>query len=628
MPRGRPPKSVTKKVSIINKIEEMKATITGTVDFNKINYIPDIITFCYDQNYLNFKEQGLKLRPFQEILLKVFYRGSFGNENLKLTEEEIELCKKHELNNPENGDILGKYDSDATFRELVIVWGRRSGKGFFQSIIAAYEAMKLLECKGGDPYVIYNISKAQPISILTIANSGDQAEGAFKEIRSRLLESKYFSDKIIAEGVETKRIFILTKADKIKNQELTSKGYPVQKGSIVVEVGHSNADTLRGKQVIVGILDEVAMYKQTGGSSSGEEIYKMMTPALSTFKRIENDKNGKEIIIYDSKIISISSPKGEEGIFYKLFVDTPKVKTRLSIRQPSWIVNPTETEESLREVNSQMTDEEFLMEIGAEFSGTGGSSFFLRESVEDCFKPGYKLEEYGKPGKIYFAHLDPATSSHNYALVVVHKEIYYNEKEKKPDFYIVVDHIKYWHPTPTKHINNDMIDDYVIGLKNRFHLGLVTYDSWNSINSINKLRQSGIPAKMTRYTKRFKMIIYDEINGLVNTNRLKIPIHSLLRAEMIGLQRRFSPPTGFKVYPKGDSDVNTDDLIDALSGACYQALCQEEKRLPCGTTVNMPMTMQSGQRQWNTMSGPIGYGTGGQVARELEKRSSYFRNQR
>jgi hypothetical protein len=89
------------------------------------NYIPNILEFCYSPKYLNFDEQGIKLYPVQEIILKVFYRGSKGNENIKLTDQELQLIKDLELNDDDHGDILHKYLSNETFRELVLVWGRR-----------------------------------------------------------------------------------------------------------------------------------------------------------------------------------------------------------------------------------------------------------------------------------------------------------------------------------------------------------------------------------------------------------------------------------------------------------------------------------------------------------------------
>ena len=628
-------------IDISDLITQIKSDIeTDTDDLNKKKYIPDIITFCNHPDYLNLLERGITLRPFQEIILKIFYRGSVGNELLTLTKEEIKLCKDHGLLDGDRGDPLNKYYESNIFRELVLVWGRRAGKDFVGSLIATYEAMKLLECPGGDPYVIYGISSAATINILTVATARDQADTAFKEIKDRILGSRYFKDKMLPEGLETSKIYLLTPADRIENKDLVKRKLMSKKGSILIEVGHSNSDSLLGKGVFVLILDEVASYKRSGGSSSGERIYTSMSPSLNTYKRVEKvlDKNGHEIIgedgeptakvVYDSKIISISSPRGEGGIFYDIYKEAPKVDSRLACRLPTWAVVKELTKDSLRETNRAMTEVQFMMEFGAEFSGMGGENFFPRHFVEECFKPGLKVEKMGKPGVVYFAHLDPATSSHNYSLVIVHREMFFNKKTSRNDFNLIVDHIKHWHPSPDRPINTEIIDDYVLGLRKKFYFGVITYDIWNSIASINKLRKVGIPAKCTHYNKKYKMTIYDELYGLVVSGRIRIPPYVLLRDEMFNLQRKFLPPSGYSVFPKKEGEVSTDDIVDALAGACYNAISFSVKKLPNGQVIDMGSMNNVNNRMWNSMSGPMGYGTGQQVSQKLERLNSWPNSQR
>lgn len=509
-----------------------------------------------------------------------------------------------------------------------------SGKDFISSIIAVYEAMRLLECEDGDPYKYYNVSSASPISILTVATAKKQAEIAFGEIKDRILNSNYFKDRIGPEGLGSDQIRLLTPQDIEDNKDLAERGLPLKRGSVVVEVGHSNSDSLLGKGIFVLILDEVASYKMTGSASSGERIYTALSPSLNTYQRdvtvvdedgnIMLDENGEPVIqsVYDSKIISISSPRGEEGIFFNLFSNAEKVKERLACKLPTWVVNPSLTEQSLRDTNQHMTEEEFMMEFGAEFSGTGGDAFFPRQNVEDCFTPSLHFRNIGEPGLVYFGHLDPSTSSHNYAFVIVHKEIFFNKETNKNDFIIKVDHINYWHPSPENPINVDKIDQYVIDLKRKFHFGMVTYDQWNSTRSINKLRKHGIPSKMTRFTDKYKMNIYTELYNLVISGRLKIPMHSLLRNEMLNLRRKFTP-NGYKVFANPDGDTKTDDVIDALAGAVFSSLVGSESGLPRAKVVNFGAVPSQNSRTWQSMSGPIGYGTGQEVSRKLEHINSW-----
>jgi DNA-directed RNA polymerase subunit K/omega len=73
-------------------------------------------------------------------------------------------------------------------------------------------------------------------------------------------------------------------------------------------------------------------------------------------------------------------------------------------------------------------------------------------------------------------------------------------QQGKIDYKIIVDHIKYWHPLPDKPINPEIVDDYLLDLKRRFYFGLVTYDQYNSLESIRKMQKAGLPAKCTRFT--------------------------------------------------------------------------------------------------------------------------------
>jgi hypothetical protein len=623
------------KITFGDVIAEIKDDVTYS---GKESNIPDIITFCDSEDWLALPfhpTNPIVLYPVQRILLKAFYRGSLGNENLKLTEKEIEKCREIGLVDDDKGNVVEKYESGEIFKELVLVWGRRSGKDFCVSIIALYEAMKLLECEGGDPYAIYEISSANTINILTIANAKPQAHIAFEEIKDKLLYSNYFKNKHIPEGITSSAIYLLTPKDKELNKDFKDRGIPPRKGSVGIVVGHSNSDTLLGMGCIVLILDEVASYKTTGGASSGDRIYTALTPTLKTYCRrtyavdengvVKRDENGQKIVIkrvYDGKTISISSPRGKEGKFYDLFNTAREAPDRLVCRIPTWEVNITHTRESLRKETKTMSETEFNMEFGAEFSGIGMENFFTEDQVAACFSNNLRNVSIGKPGETYFGHLDPATSSHNYALVIVHRETYVNIHTQKSEFIIVVDHIKYWRPEGGP-INPDIVVEYVTGLKRRFHLGLLTYDQWASVETILKLRKAGIPNKETRFNGSHKNIIYRELENLVNEGRIKIPYEYLLKAEMEELQRKFTP-VGFKVFPKKEGDgVKSDDICDALAGACYGAIGARINRLPRGKTVETGISPQANNTVWRNMQGGAFYGPGQQVTNQLEKRASW-----
>ena len=620
-------KKTNTKITTEGKLYKYNNVISFELYFTKQK---DILLFMKEIGFV-----GKDLNVIDNVikLAKNTNSNNVKNRFLLMTD----FISKEELGEKETFDLQvsdKKHIQNFTCNNIIV---SNSGKDFLCSIIALYEAMRLLEIPGGDPYRIYNLGSATPFTILTIANSSSQAKILFREIKDKVLQSEYFRDKILPEGVTADGIHFLTPEDKKRNEDLTEKGFAPNLGSIVVRSGHSNSDTLVGISCYVLLLDEIGLYKNTAGASSGDAIFNSLAPAVKTYvrevPRVDKtnkpilDESGKQIIdkIYDGKIICLSTPRGKEGIFYDLYYNHDEVDHRLICQAATWQVNPMQSKEGLMAAFPSMPEEKFRMEFGAEFSGTAGENFFPEEAIEACFADkNLKLRDFGMPGAYYFAHLDPATSSHNYALLVAHKETYFDRETMKKDWRIVVDHIKYWSPSPGKPILVDEVDEYVAQLNGRFCLGVVTYDHFNSQVSIEKLRKKGVPTKMTPYTKRYKNIIYDNLYQLVIQKKLVIPNHLLLKNEMKNIQRKWLN-SGYKVYPKRDGDVVTDDIVDALAGACYNCIEKEVDRLPQGKLINLPVNGNN-DIVWRSMQGtPYGTGPGGKVASDLEKRASYPR---
>ena len=381
--------------------------------------------------------------------------------------------------------------------------------------------------------------------------------------------------------------------------------------------GHSNSESLLGNRVITLILDEVASYPSTGGPASGDRIYSALEPCLADFKvTVGHDKNGEPIKELDSKIFSISSPRGESGKLYQLYKTAGESKRRLAFKLPTWQVNKSISESMLLKEFKGMNSVDFAMEYGAQFAGTAGERFISDFYVNRAFELGIEWAEphLGMPGMIYYAHLDPASRSHNYALVVLHIEERVRIKEdtrgirrKEKVKYFIIDHVKAWKPGISTAINVAEVDQYVIDLARHFKFAMVSYDDWNSLASVQKLRTKGIPTKITSFRAKYNMFIYQHLENLMINEQMGFPGKNrsddinLLEMDLKRLKRIYTP-AGFKIKPDNEAMVNSDDLTDALAGACGTAVERAYAGYPKAGTVYIPQSSRS-STMWNIGSG-------------------------
>ena len=132
-----------------------------------------------------------------------------------------------------------------------------------------------------------------------------------------------------------------------------------------------------------------------------------------------------------------------------------------------------------------------------------------------------------------------------------------------------------------------------------------------------------MPAKEKPFSRQYKQQIYDNLYQLVINKKVIIPTYKLLYNEMKNLQRKWTE-NGYKVMPKRDADIDTDDIVDAVAGACYNAIEKGITRLPQGKMVNMPVSPNGNSQVWRSMQGvPYGYGSGQQVANKMRDRSDF-----
>ena len=537
--------------------------------------IVDIITFCDDPRFLDLLSHKFNLYLPQRIILKCFYMGTIGNEDLRLTEEEWKWLNDHEKHEELDGetyennikDVIKKMiereksPSPKPFKELQLVLGRRSGKTIMASVITVYEAYKLLVLNHGDPHGYYNLPDGDEISIINVALSQEQAGVLFRFIQDRLRDSPFFSHRISDPTADEIRLLTDKDIEQRKKHNTLQK-----KGSIVLKCGHSNPDSLAGRSVILLLFDEIAFYDESG-KVTGTSFYERLWPSLGRFLKYGH-----------AKTVLISSPNTRSGLFWKKFEASQNEETSLSFQLPTWNVNQEITYDLDDMQKARRSNiEGFRVEFGAQwaYGGTMGN-FFEPGMVERCIRGDFSAHQKASPKYNYFLHVDPAKKGNNYSAVLVAKERYADRYGKKRVKCILAG-AWVWKPLPDLGLQFHLIDKEIIQICQIFRPSLVTYDDYHSVHSLQLLRSHGIPVQQLPYNRNVKMKIYQNLRDLMSYQPDPELIlyddggnSSLLIQELLGLKYKRNQRGFTLVIDKGGT-VKTDDLADCLAGACSSA---------------------------------------------------------
>ena len=269
-----------------------------------------------------------------------------------------EFCSEIDIKlYPKQLEILENFYNDH-YRIMVAILGRRSGKDLLCLTIALNEACYLL--KLDNPLKYYQLRGTSPIHILLVSPSAGHARILFTELKEKMISSDYFRDKI--GHMEADKIFLLTPQDKKKQKKLLEDGLDNAafkiKGSIVVMSAHHNSESLLGKRIFALIFNEATR-------ETFKNVWNALAPSTADF--IKNQK-------IESKIIVISSPRSKYDFLHQLFVSSDS----LSVQYPTWDVNIAMSRKMLRDEFVFLSDEEFDMEFGGEFTSNENKTVSLR----------------------------------------------------------------------------------------------------------------------------------------------------------------------------------------------------------------------------------------------------------
>jgi len=579
---------------------QYEARVKATAPIKEV----DAYIFCTSSKYL-----GERLFPFQSLLIKVIY-GLWQKYPLNEDEQKVVDIMKNVW-----GIDWKLADRDpAKFVEiLILVLGRRSGKSSLISFIQTYEAYKLI-CKG-DPQAYYSIRRRHPIWIVNCAKDGSQAQDPFRLCKDNIRRIPFFEKFVDWSKDNSEELRLFTPADIYENAQIQKynsrrpKGSAKKnllEGSIMIAAFTTSAASKRGKAIICLILDEFAHFERTktvGGGATEEDILaempqtdyamlKALSPSTKDF--IMADK-----VIFDGKVIMISSPREKGGEFYRNYCFAGGSEQTGAIAEEindNYLLMQLATWECNPKYPREVFDSDFKkdpvganMEYGAHF-GEPSTSFIDSARIDEMVKEHICMAYVGQWQRQYIISVDPASKSDTYAVTWGHVE----------HDIVVIDGIQGFRP---KVVHNKVtgkivqvpvkagdVVKFIKALAARLcYQGVlleIVFDQWNSQESITTLKNAGYVALETFFSNKYKNAMYTNFLEKLNMGAVhcfsqppeftfnEAPIYLEGWLDQLKLELKYLTKTikgDIVKYGHPDSGpIQTDDFADVVANLVYR----------------------------------------------------------
>ncbi len=202
------------------------------------------------------------------------------------------------------------------FGEVVLVLGRRAGKGYLTSLVAAYVLWCFMAT--GDPQEHFGIDRHKRLSGMFFAGERTQAaDNLFRDVRQLVINAPCFA-RYLAVDLKN-RLVICSPAD--LRRTARSAAQSADEASFVLDARPTTGLAGRGPAAFLVVFDEMA-HLGVATARSADEVYEAAVPALDQFDK-------------DSLIVQASSPWSQQGKFYNRYKDA------LALTDQDIAVNPS-----------------------------------------------------------------------------------------------------------------------------------------------------------------------------------------------------------------------------------------------------------------------------------------------
>ncbi len=473
--------------------------------------------------------------------------------------------------------LVGYFGHSPAYREGYLSWGIGAGKSFAASIANTYLTYCLLCLK--DPQAYYGLAPGSTIAVVNFSVTAAQAKRVvFNEVLARIEESGCFSGAAWEPdpGIRSELRWV----DK----------------NIVIFPGNSKAQSAIGYNVFAAVIDEAEFLPVTKNSErlagvdtkgiydATEELYFALTRRLAS--------RGNERWQRDAKILLISSPRDAGSFMQRQMYEPGTGKRRKDVyvsTMPTWEGAPS------RRLSGETFTDSVCGEVPIEFQQAfihtphrarrdfGAVPMAALEGLfrdhddwidalfgnlaekDNCFdENNLSLRDnytHASPQATRYAHIDLAATRDAAGVALTYKR----------DDMIVAEGLMQINPSDFVggEIDLSAIRDLLIQLHKRGLQLQVTYDGWQSLDSLQQLRRLGIEADYLSVDRSTEA--YDTLLSVMSRFQLWCPPSDVLKSELQHLELVTGGQRVKVDHPPGGSK----DVADALAGSVLSLVKHE-----------------------------------------------------
>lgn len=269
--------------------------------------VPDPITFVLGEKWLNRPHM---LYPRQATLLKlIFLRDDlftpYDDKVIDEWEESFRLTGTKGISPGIRERITWLKEQGAKwFREVLLVMGRRAGKGYVSGVALSYVIWNYMA--RGNPQEYYGIDRDKRISCLVFAGKRDQAKATvFGDVVNAITSSTCFAPYI--SKTQTESMTLYAPSDFIRMDNMRRKGIKTQRDIASLEILPKESTPMagRGPSAFTLAFDEMAhVVAGSGTSSNADAVYclERQTPVLmadGSYRPIGDVRVGDRVLSSD-----------------------------------------------------------------------------------------------------------------------------------------------------------------------------------------------------------------------------------------------------------------------------------------------------------------------------------------